>query len=247
MHFDDDLSCYGLRIINSHLVFLKKKLFLPFFFIYIIFLFYFIFKNIMTNSLPSRNSRKSINLSTDDTLKKKYGSLKIITTSEKEEVSISSPSSVRQRLSSLFRTSSPVVMTLKETFNKRVSLSTVSFTPVTEEPMEPMDDTHSTTTTLSSDSSDHMPSSPADNKALSSWQPSVTELTFETTTTKVSSSPPPIPIHFATTKSSPSLAFQVHQILGSTLEEVDEEIDKDWETSRNVLRQSLVRNGSQWL
>ena len=147
------------------------------------------------NSFPNRNSispfRKSGFHTVDDRCNKKQQrqSLQIITTSPEQQLennSVSSPSRVRQRLSSLFRTSSPVVMTLKETFsNKRASLSTVSFSAV-EQPenispqqMEPMDDSHSTTTTLSSDSSDHMPASPADARTLFSnsnaqhWQPSV--------------------------------------------------------------------------
>ncbi|GAA5813070.1 hypothetical protein MFLAVUS_006537 [Mucor flavus] len=214
----------------------------------------------MTHSLPTRSPfRKSGNHSVDDTTRK-YGSLKIVTTpstsstmsqkvkDEATSSTISSPSRVRQRLSSLFRASSPVVSTLKESFNnKRASLSTLSFTsasPVIAEEspcMESMDDTHSIATTLSSSgSSDHMPASPADTKALG-WQPSVTELRFEPGCDKASTLPPPtIPVHFATTRTNASLAFQVHQILGSTLDEVDEEIDKDWENSRNVLRQSLV-------
>ncbi|KAG2236302.1 hypothetical protein BDF21DRAFT_425014 [Thamnidium elegans] len=208
----------------------------------------------MTHSLPTRSSispfRKNVNHSVDDTTHK-HGSLKIVTTTSqkvKDETIITSPSRVRQRLSSLFRSSSPVVSTLKESFNnKRASLSTLSFTVsspvITEEPqsMEPMDDSHSITTTLSSSgSSDHMPASPADTKALGWQQPLVTELRFEPTCNKSSLPPPAIPVHFATTRTNSSLAFQVHQILGSTLEEVDEEIDKDWENSRKVLRQSLV-------
>lgn len=215
----------------------------------------------MTHSLPTRSPfRKSVNHSVDDTTRK-YGSLKIVTSTStsstmsqkvKDEATtsstISSPSRVRQRLSSLFRASSPVVSTLKESFNnKRASLSTLSFTsasPVIAEEspcMESMDDTHSIATTLSSSgSSDHMPASPADTKALG-WQPSVTELRFEPGCNKAATLPPPaIPVHFATTRTNASLAFQVHQILGSTLDQVDEEIDKDWENSRKVLRQSLV-------
>ncbi|KAI9344485.1 hypothetical protein BD770DRAFT_397633 [Pilaira anomala] len=224
----------------------------------------------MTSSLPTRNSmspfrRSSSSLSMDTTnyKKKQHGSLKIVTTTttitssvvkdENNNNMMPSPS-VRQRLSSLFRTSSPVVLNLKESFqNKRASLSSISFspssTPVTtvveeEEVMEPLDDSHSTTTSISSDSVDHMPSSPADTKALAStWQPSVTMLSFEPTIKEDH--------QFAVTPSSTSLAYQVNQILGSTLDEVDEEIDRDWENSRNRLRQSLVpsplNNRNQWL
>jgi hypothetical protein len=39
-----------------------------------------------------------------------------------------------------------------------------------------------------------------------------------------------------------SLGYHVNQILGSTLDEVDEEIDQDWEDSRRRLRQSLQLN-----
>lgn len=220
----------------------------------------------MTSSLPTRNSmspfrRSNSALSMDTThyKKKQHGSLKIVTTTTtitssvvKDENMMPSPS-VRQRLSSLFRTSSPVVLNLKESFqNKRASLSSISFSPsstavttvLEEEVMEPLDDSHSTTTSISSDSVDHMPSSPADTKALAStWQPSVTMLSFEPT---IKEDHP-----FAVTPSSTSLAYQVNQILGSTLDEVDEEIDRDWENSRNRLRQSLVpsplNNRNQWL
>ncbi|KAI8330276.1 hypothetical protein BD560DRAFT_416397 [Blakeslea trispora] len=37
-----------------------------------------------------------------------------------------------------------------------------------------------------------------------------------------------------------SLADQVRLVLGSTLDEVDEQIDQDWEQSRAILQQSLV-------
>lgn len=175
---------------------------------------------------------------------KSHQALKIITTASDEIVS--SPTSVRQRLSSLFRTSSPVVLSLKETFHtKRASLSTVSFFPPTaavteesplQEAMGPLDDSLSTS---SSASSVHMPSSPVDtSRDISTvWQPSVTVLSYEEVAGKL---PPTPPAHFAVTRSSSSLAFQVNQILGSTLEEVDEEIDQDWEISRNLLHQSLV-------
>lgn len=220
----------------------------------------------MTSSLPTRNSmspfrrsNSALSMDTTNYKKKQHGSLKIVTTTTtitssvvKDENTMPSPS-VRQRLSSLFRTSSPVVLNLKESFqNKRASLSSISFSPsstavttvLEEEVMEPLDDSHSTTTSISSDSVDHMPSSPADTKALAStWQPSVTMLSFEPT---IKEDHP-----FAVTPSSTSLAYQVNQILGSTLDEVDEEIDRDWENSRNRLRQSLVpsplNNRNQWL
>lgn len=200
----------------------------------------------MINSLPNRNSTSPFRKNVNNTMPtNRRQSLKIITTSEKDEI-VSSPTSVRQRLSSLFRTSSPVVISLKETFhNKRGSLSTVSFAPPNhtiaevspQQAMEPLDDSHSTN---SSACSDHMPCSPADTREISAatvWQPSVTVLSYEEAIVK---SPPTPPAHFAITRSSSSLAYQVNQILGSTLEEVDEEIDQDWEISRNVLRKSLV-------
>ncbi|CEG75173.1 hypothetical protein RMATCC62417_10264 [Rhizopus microsporus] len=44
-----------------------------------------------------------------------------------------------------------------------------------------------------------------------------------------------------------SLAYQVHQVLGSAIEEVDEEIDKDWEASRTVLEENLlIRNDKRY-
>ncbi|KAI7888934.1 uncharacterized protein EV154DRAFT_515989 [Mucor mucedo] len=201
----------------------------------------------MTNSLPNRNSISPVRKNNNNTMPtKRHQPLKIITTTSDEIVS-SPTSSVRQRLSSLFRASSPVVLSLKETFhNKRISLSTVSFSPptVTEEEeespqqaMEPLDDSHSTSS--STTSSVHMPRSPIDAREISTvWQPSVTVLSYEEVVDKTAA--PELPTHFAITRSSSSLAYQVNQILGSTLEEVDEEIDQDWEISRNLLRQSLV-------
>ncbi|KAI8982304.1 hypothetical protein BDF20DRAFT_463131 [Mycotypha africana] len=47
-------------------------------------------------------------------------------------------------------------------------------------------------------------------------------------------SPPPLPAH------RHSLSFNINQILGSALKETDEEIEKDWEKSRRLLRQSLT-------
>lgn len=199
----------------------------------------------MTNSLPNRNSISPVRKNNNTMPTKRHQPLKIITTTSDEIVS-SPTSSVRQRLSSLFRASSPVVISLKETFhNKRVSLSAVSFSPptVTEEeespqqPMEPLDDSHSSSS--STTSSVHMPRSPVDTREISNvWQPSVTILSYEQVVEKVPTQE--VPTHFAITRSSSSLAYQVNQILGSTLEEVDEEIDQDWEISRNLLRQSLV-------
>lgn len=254
------------------------------------------------NSLPSRSSispfRKNVNFNTlnDRSSKstKQRQSLKIITSpdevqqNQQQELqqqspsTVSSPSKVRQRLSSFFRTSSPVVMTLKETFNnKRASLSTLSFSAQLSEEdtvpksttsaqqLEPMDDSHSTTTTLSSsDSSDHMPASPADVRAIFSsvhaqptvWQPSVTILSYENENNNNNKTQEPAQVNtttvnvdvnenekpqFARTKTSSSLAFQVHQILGSTLDEVDEEIDRDWESSRDMLHQSLASAGGR--
>jgi hypothetical protein len=50
----------------------------------------------------------------------------------------------------------------------------------------------------------------------------------------------PYPIKRKKTPSyPPSLAIQVQSILGSVLEEVDAEIDKDWEQSRNALNTLL--------
>ncbi|GAN01563.1 hypothetical protein MAM1_0009c00996 [Mucor ambiguus] len=242
----------------------------------------------MTSSFPSRSSmnpfRKSFNLDRDEvittesnTKKPKRQSLRIITgvDSHQSTSSISSPSRVRQRLSSLFRSSSPVVMTLKETFsssnlsqdhshqNKRhTSFSTVSFASVAEQSQEQTptllqslgDNNSSTTLSSSSEASDHMPASPADGAAATAantfthhhhnsksitdpsfWQPhsiksNMMSLPYE--------GPPPSPPPHE--KCQSSLAYQVYQILGSTLDEVDEEIEQDWEDSRNKLYQSLL-------
>lgn len=228
---------------------------------------------ISSNSFPYRSSispfHKNDKSQTIDEHKlkknKQRQSLQIITSPEQQEYVVKSSSKkARQRLSSLiFGTSSPVVMTLKDAFsNKRASMSTASFTttPTTassEEIEEEEEDAQSTTTTLSSNSSDHMPASPADARIIfdkeqqlqtTIWQPSVTILSYpeeeqvqqeEQITTK----PQP--------QRTTSLAYQVQQILGSALDEVDEEIDQDWEKSRNVLRQSLVlpsnnRNQQFW-
>ncbi|KAK4509261.1 uncharacterized protein ATC70_007611 [Mucor velutinosus] len=242
----------------------------------------------MISSFPSRSSispfRKSFNLDRDEavttesnTKKPKRQSLRIITgvDSHQSNSSISSPSRVRQRLSSLFRSSSPVVMTLKETFSnsnlsqdhscqtkRQASFSTVSFASVAEQSQEQPptllqslgDNNSSTTLSSSSEASDHMPASPADGAATTAantfthhhrnsksitdpsfWQPhsiksNMMSLSYEAPPP----SPPPHKEH------QPSLAYQVHQILGSALDEVDEEIEQDWEDSRNKLRQSLL-------
>ncbi|CAO3608986.1 unnamed protein product [Mucor fragilis] len=243
----------------------------------------------MTSSFPSRSSispfRKSFNLDRDEvittesnTKKSKRQSLRIITgvDSHQSTSSISSPSRVRQRLSSLFRSSSPVVMTLKETFSssnlsqnhsnqtkRQSSFSTVSFASVAEQPQEQTptllqslnDNNSSTTLSSSSEASDHMPASPADGAAATAantfthhhhhnsksitdpsfWQPhSIKNNMMSLPYGAPPPSPPPHKEHQS------SLAFQVYQILGSTLDEVDEEIEQDWEDSRNKLRQSLL-------
>ncbi|KAI8086968.1 uncharacterized protein B0P05DRAFT_533113 [Gilbertella persicaria] len=122
--------------------------------------------------------------------------------------SSSSSSRVRQRLSNLFRSSSPVV-SLKSPFSKRDSIAeqpTLAF-------YHPNPSTLSSASSAS-DTSDHMPASPSDyHEPVWEKQEIMQPL---------------------------SLADQVHRILGSTLAEVDEEIDQDWEQSRAQLRQSLV-------
>jgi hypothetical protein len=235
--------------------------------------------------------RKSFNLDRDEVIttenaskKTKRQSLRIVTgvDSQQPTSSISSPSRVRQRLSSLFRSSSPVVMTLKETFSghnhsnlshdnlhhdkRQLSFSTVSFASVAEQSQEqtpPLlqsleNNNSSTTLSSSSEASDHMPASPADGATTTTTNTfthhqhnhnskSITDPSFWQTASIKSNmmslsyheqpSPPTPPPH---KQQQSSLAFQVHQILGSTLDEVDEEIEQDWEYSRSILRQSLV-------
>ncbi|KAF1797866.1 hypothetical protein V8B55DRAFT_1549630 [Mucor lusitanicus] len=244
----------------------------------------------MISSFPSRSSispfRKSFNLDRDEVLategntkKSKRQSLRINTgvdSHQSTSSSISSPSRVRQRLSSLFRSSSPVVMTLKETFSssnlsqdhshptkRQASFSTVSFASIVEQSQEQTptllqslgDNNSSTTLSSSSEASDHMPASPADGAATTAantfthhhqhnsksitdpsfWQPhSIKSNMMSPSYEAPPPSPPPHKEHLS------SLAYQVYQILGSTLDEVDEEIEQDWEDSRNKLRQSLL-------
>lgn len=254
----------------------------------------------MINSFPSRSNmspfRKSFNLDRDEVIttentpkKTKRQSLRIVTgvDSQQPTSSISSPSRVRQRLSSLFRSSSPVVMTLKETFTGhnhsnlshnnlhhdkiQSSFSTVSFASVAEQSQEqtpPLlqsleNNNSSTTLSSSSEASDHMPASPADGATAATanpfthhhqhqhqhnnnsksitdpsfWQPASIKSNTMSLPYHAPSSPPTPPPH---KQQQSSLAFQVYQILGSTLDEVDEEIEQDWECSRSKLRQSLV-------
>lgn len=242
----------------------------------------------MINSLPNRTSlspfRKSVTtidaITTNDSAnKKKHQSLKIITGNSTETTnngspnnSMSSPSGVRQRLSSLFRSSSPVVTTLKETFNhSNQSLSTnkrgstASFSAVAKQ-VDPrqsdqqptptlitsLRENHSTNTlsSVSDASSDHMPASPADGSAASTFsqhRKDITDPSFWNPTEKSNvpsltfSAPPTLPLHqFPIVCPPTSLACQVQNILANALDEIDEEIDLDWEESRNVLRQSLI-------
>jgi hypothetical protein len=194
----------------------------------------------MIDSLPNRSSgspfRKSIDASTN---KKKHHSLKIVTTDISSNVSPNTSSSMRQRLSSLFRSSTPVVATLKETFSHSSHNLNTKRQSVAEQPtlIEPLQYNRSSTTLSSSSdtSSDHMPASPADantfNQHLmdpSFWNPSKSS-------TLAYNAPPAPPPH-----QLPSLACQVQMILAHTLDEIDEEIDLDWEKSRNVLHQSLI-------
>lgn len=263
-------------------------------FLLFLFSFYntYTFFKIMMSSFPNRSSmspfRKSFNLDRDEVIstennarKPKRQSLRIITgvDSHQSASSVSSPSRVRQRLSSLFRSSSPVVMTLKETFsssslsqdnlqqNKRQSsFSAVSFASVAEQPQEQTptllqslgDNNSSTTLSSSSEASDHMPASPADGAAAATantfthhhhhpnsksiadpsfWQPHSIKSNMMSLPCEAPPSAPSPPPH---REHQSSLAYQVYQILGSTLDEVDEEIEQDWEDSRNKLRQSLL-------
>ncbi|CEP11562.1 hypothetical protein [Parasitella parasitica] len=232
--------------------------------------------------------RKSFHLDRDPvivsenaaTKKKKRQSLKIITgmDSQSSTSSItSSPSRVRQKISSFFRTSSPVVTTLKETFSVSSNLShnslhqgkrfsRVSFASVAEQSedgtptlMQSLGNNNSSVTlSSSSEASDHMPASPADGAATTAntfshhntnsksildpsfWQP-VTSIESNMMSHPYHASSPPSPLpppHKQQNQSS--LAFQVYQILGSTLDEVDEEIEKSWEHSRDQLHQLLI-------
>ncbi|OBZ83442.1 hypothetical protein A0J61_08506 [Choanephora cucurbitarum] len=78
---------------------------------------------------------------------------------------------------------------------------------------------HPSSASLSSlsDVSDHMPASPVDNQPTL-WQKQPEDYQHNVL----------------------SLADQVRLVLGSALDEVDEEIEGDWEQSRAVLQQSLV-------
>jgi hypothetical protein len=237
----------------------------------------------MIDSLPNRTSispfRKSVSFSStidtnnEEPNKKKHHSLKIITgnnTDISPNSSISSPSRVRQRLTSLFRSSSPVVTTLKGSFshsssnlstsNKRGSQSAVSLAALAEqiEPlqldqqqiptlMEPLQNNYSSTTLSSSSdtSSDHMPASPADGAAANTFNQHRKEImdpSFWNPITKNNTTfnapPPTLPTHQLPVLTS--LACQVQKILANTLDEIDKEIDLDWEKSRNALRQSLI-------
>ncbi|KAI8643223.1 hypothetical protein BD408DRAFT_415164 [Parasitella parasitica] len=236
----------------------------------------------MISAFSSKSSmspfRKSFNLDRDrvmvndnTTTKKKRQSLKIITgvDTQQSTSSIASPSRIRQKLSLFFRSPSPVVTTLKETFSGNSNLShtslhqskrfsTVSFASIAEQSddgtptlLQSLGNNNSSVTlSSSSEASDHMPASPAEGTANTFCHPnskSIIDPSFWQPTSIKSNmmslpyhapAPPTPPPHKQLNQSS--LAFQVYQILGSTLEEVDEEIEQSWEYSRNQLRQLLV-------
>ncbi|KAI8368866.1 hypothetical protein EDC96DRAFT_504615 [Choanephora cucurbitarum] len=123
-------------------------------------------------------------------------------------------SRVRQRFSSWFR-SSPTSPKSKRN----------SPTPVTPTLVR-----HPSSASLSSlsDVSDHMPASPVDNQP-SLWQDHMSPVNQPSLWQKQSEQHNVL-----------SLADQVRLVLGSALDEVDEEIEGDWEQSRAVLQQSLV-------
>ncbi|KAI7905708.1 uncharacterized protein BX663DRAFT_291103 [Cokeromyces recurvatus] len=207
--------------------------------------------------------RKSFNFShttsNDDTCKRsKRHSLRVITSKMDDIVvdtmmtkdytsaqspllianSYSSPASrMRQRLSSFFRISSSPTASIitKEAhenmrhdvmIKKPYSLSLESDHQqqydlvMTSTPLL-VDDSHSIITT-SSDITD--PAPPASPMTMT------TEVRFQEECQRLSL--PSCCTSF--------LAYQVQHILGSTLDEVDEEIDKDWECSRNKLKLSLT-------
>lgn len=150
--------------------------------------------------------------------KKKRTSLQIITGTHNEHhqtLASATPSRIRQRLSSLFKSSSSSI--------------TIVSSPTTLSSQ--VEENNKSTDSLSSSSdsnSDHMPASPVDNITTTFWHN-----TNDYVIVEEKEEQKPLP--------SPSLAFQVHQILGSTILEVDEEIDVDWEYSRDKLRQSLIQ------
>lgn len=164
-----------------------------------------------------------------------------------------SPSRVRQRLSFIFRSPSPVVTSLKDTFsagnnastpvlnsssikstNSSKRMSTFSLFKSNEPILE--DDKYSTASSSSDNLSENMPASPNpvdDQVDNSSWEMIGVPYSAYNEHQKENQKSQHHDI---------SLAYHVNQILGSTLDEVDEEIDQDWEESRRRLRQSLQLN-----
>ncbi|KAI8997636.1 hypothetical protein BDB01DRAFT_771797 [Pilobolus umbonatus] len=122
------------------------------------------------------------------------------------------PPSARSRLYSLFK-STPV--TIKESLHQIIRPSPTTIVECDEktEDIYSEDESSCGSSLLSSDL-DHMPVSPSDE-----IMPAIQSTDQPTQS---------------------SLACQIQSILGSTIEEVDKEIEEHWETSRNSLRKSII-------
>jgi hypothetical protein len=167
------------------------------------------------HSFPSRKTRNTFS-NKRQSLDERRRPLQISTSISQEIERPTSPNRVRQRLSSLFSSSSPVLFGFG---NKKKMESTPTLDMLVDDDESASD-------------SDHAPHSP-DVYSTDRHIKSVEHDFWQVPSTTTIVSPDIAPVKQV------NYSALVRQVLGSAVAEVDEEIDRDWEVSRNELCKSL--------
>lgn len=154
---------------------------------------------------------------------------KSIDDTKRQSLRITAPShhSFKQRVSSLFG-ASPVMNTIKESFHKKPRFSTDE------------QDIIASPYCLDSSSESSLKTNGYQHPTAS--QSSLVMNDKDTLSKPSLITPPTTPstLSFDKDETRDSLACQVYEILGSTMDEVDREIDQDWEVKRTVLEKNLL-------
>ncbi|KAG1311287.1 hypothetical protein G6F64_003914 [Rhizopus arrhizus] len=148
---------------------------------------------------------------------------------KRHSLKITAPShnSFKQRVSSLFG-SSPVMNTIKESFHKKPRSSTDEQDIITS----PYNLDSSSESSLKTNGYPHP--TPSQSSFVMNYKDTLSKPNFITPPTT------PSTMSFDKEETRDNLAYQVYEILGSTMDEVDREIDQDWEVKRTVLQKNLL-------
>jgi hypothetical protein len=130
-------------------------------------------------------------------------------------------------VSSLFG-SSPVMNTIKESFHKKPRSSTDEQEIITS----PYSLDSSSESSLKTNCYQHP--TPSQSSLVMNYKDTLSKPSLITPPTT------PSTMSFDKEETRDSLAYQVYEILGSTMDEVDREIDQDWEVKRTVLQKNLL-------